>query len=317
MPQDAEECGKERRAASLFRRTPELLFALASILLLARLFLRDRLPVLSVLYYGAPLPVPAAIIAIGSAAAIALRRPRCGLGAAVGALALLTVFLGFSARSGPTPTPGSIRGVFWNVSRGTRGWDRVASGLARVQADLIAVGEGGSRNAGRDQLFPAAMPDAEFRWFQRGMGLALRNGRILGSTDHDLAGFGRASMIRAELRGRAIEVVLVDLDANPLQSRARAFEALGRLLAVPPSEPRLVLGDFNTPWESIHFDAFRSTMTQSFHESGTGMSPTWPLPLPLIEIDHVWGLGVRFTASRHEDLGASDHRAVVFEFAAP
>lgn len=300
----------------LLRRTPEVLLVLPALLLLFRIAVRDRLPVFSALYYGAPLPVLAAVVVAAALTAWALRRRRLALGSAASAFGLLLLFLGFSFRWAATaPAPGSFRGVFWNVSRGTGGWDRVASGLARTQPDLIAVGEGGPKSAGRDRLFEEALPGAGFRWFQRGMGLAIRGGRILGSIDHDLAGFGGASVIAAELRGRPVEIVLVDLDADPFESRAAAFDALARILAAPPAAPRLVLGDFNTPWESVHFDRWRSTMTQAFHEAGEGMSPTWPLPLPLIEIDHVWGQGIRFTRCGHEDLGASDHRAVVFEAA--
>ena len=106
----------------------------------------------------------------------------------------------------------------------------------------------------------------------------------------------------------------MDLDANPFRSRAAAFEALSRSLEGERSGPRLVLGDFNTPWESVHFDAFRATMHHAFDRAGSGLSPTWPLPVPLLELDHVWGREVRFTSCAHEDLGASDHRAVAFDF---
>jgi len=297
------------------RRLPEILLALACLALIGRLTLRDRIPGLSTIYYATPLP----ILALGPAAAgliaLLVRRPRWAAGSGAAAVVLLAVFLGSSHRSLASPRGGEIRGVLWNVSHGMKGWDRVASGLASRNADLIAIVEGGTKvDDGREAMFQSAMPGGDARWFKRGMGLAVRGGRILDWTDRVLAGFGRAVFVRTEIRGRALEVVLVDLDANPFRSRAAAFEALSRSLEGERSGPRLVLGDFNTPWESVHFDAFRATMHHAFDRAGSGLSPTWPLPVPVLELDHVWGREVRFTSCAHEDLGASDHRAVAFDF---
>jgi endonuclease/exonuclease/phosphatase (EEP) superfamily protein YafD len=297
------------------RRLPEVLIALTCLALVERLTLRDRLPGFSTLFYATPLPILALGAAGAALAACLLRRPRWAAGSAAGAVLLLAVFLGASHRSLAASKGDEIRGVLWNVSYGMKGWDRVESGLHRRDPDLIAIVEGGTRlDEGREAMFRHVMPDGDARWFKRGMGLAVRGGRILDWTDQVLAEFGRAVIVRTEIRGRPLEVVLVDLDANPLRSRAAAFAALGRALEQGRNGPRLVMGDFNTPWESVHFDPFRAAMHHAFDRAGNGLSPTWPLPLPLLEIDHVWGREVRFTSCAHEDLGASDHRAVAFEF---
>jgi endonuclease/exonuclease/phosphatase (EEP) superfamily protein YafD len=297
------------------RRLPEVLIALTCLALIERLALRDRLPGFSTFFYATPLPILALAPAAAALAACLLRRPRWAAGSAAGAVLLLAVFFGASHRSLAVSKGGEIRGVLWNVSHGMQGWDRVASGLHRRDPDLIAVVEGGTKgDEGREGMFRQAMPGGDARWFNRGMGLAVRGGRIIDWSDQVLAGFGRAIVVRTEIRGRPLEVVLVDLDANPFRSRAAAFAALGRTLEQGQSGPRLVMGDFNTPWESVHFDPFRATMHHAFDRAGSGLSPTWPLPLPLLELDHVWGREVRFTSCVHEDLGASDHRAVAFEF---
>jgi vancomycin resistance protein VanJ len=297
------------------RRLPEILIGLSCLALIGRLTIRDLIPGLSTIYYATPLPVLSVGLGAAGLVSLAVRRPRWAAGSAAGAVILLAVFLTSSHRSLAASKGGEIRGVLWNVSHGEKGWDRIASGLASRSPDLIAVVEGGTRvDEGREAVFRRAMPDGDARWFKRGMGLAVRDGRILDWTEHGLAEFGRAVFIRVELRGRPLEVVLVDLDANPFLSRGAAFAALTRALEQGRSGPRLVVGDFNTPWESVHFDPFRATMQHAFDRAGSGLSPTWPLPVPVLELDHVWGRDVRFTSCVHEDLGASDHRAVAFDF---
>ena len=298
-----------------FRRLPEVLLALSCLALVVRFTIRDRVPGFSTIYYATPLPILALGPAAAGVVALLVRRPRWAAGSAAGALLLPAVFFATSHRSLAASKGGEIRGVLWNVSHGTAGWDRVASGLRSRNPDLIAIVEGGTRvDLGRETLFRHAMADGDGRWFDRGMGLAVRGGRILEWRDQDLAEFGRAIFVRIEIRGRPLEVVLVDLDADPFRSRAEAFAELGRALEQGTRGPRVVLGDFNTPWDSVHFDPFRATMHHAFDRAGSGLSPTWPLPLPVLELDHVWGRGVRFTSCAHEDLGASDHRAVAFDF---
>ena len=48
-----------------------------------------------------------------------------------------------------------------------------------------------------------------------------------------------------------------------------------------------IIGDFNTPFESVHFNDF-NTNYNSFHSYNDGFTTTWPLALPLFEIDHIW-----------------------------
>lgn len=298
---------------SLARRLPETCAGISLFTLLLRMTVRDRIPGLSTVYYATPLPVIALVLAAAGATAILQRRFRWAAVAGIGSVVVPILFL-LTAYRGTTGESGDLRGVLWNVSRGSRGWDQVASGLEKCDADLIALVEGGARPAeGRDALFGRAMPGGDARWFAGGMGLAVRKGKIRSGVEYDLRGAGRAVVVAVDLPKGPLEVVLVDLDPHPLRSRAPAFEALSRILGEVPVGNRLVLGDFNTPWESARFDDFRRSMTHAFDRSGNGFAPTWPLPIPVMELDHVWGRGVKFSSCRHEDLGASDHLAVVFD----
>ncbi|NND11110.1 MAG: endonuclease/exonuclease/phosphatase family protein [Flavobacteriaceae bacterium] len=49
----------------------------------------------------------------------------------------------------------------------------------------------------------------------------------------------------------------------------------------------MVFGDFNTPYESYHFNDFKKDY-QSFHDVSEGFTATWPKGLPLLELDQIW-----------------------------
>ena len=265
------------RLRPLLRRLPELLIALSCLALIVRFTIRDRVPGFSTVFYATPLPVLAVGPAAAGVIALLARRPRWAAGSAAGALLLPAMFFATSHRSLAASKGGEIRGVLWNVSHGMKGWERIASGLRSRNPDLIAIVEGGIHvDEGRETLFAQAMPDGDARWFERGMGLAVRGGRILDWREQVLAGFGRAVFVRTEIRGRPLEVVLVDLDANPFRSRAAAFAELRRTLERTAAGPRLVLGDFNTPWDSVHFDPFRATMHHAFDRAATSATDRCP-----------------------------------------
>ena len=51
----------------------------------------------------------------------------------------------------------------------------------------------------------------------------------------------------------------------------------------------LVVGDFNTPYDSVAFDPWRYQWFHGLSQSSrTPGAATWPIGLPLLSIDHVW-----------------------------
>jgi hypothetical protein len=76
----------------------------------------------------------------------------------------------------------------------------------------------------------------------------------------------------------------------------------------------MVVGDFNIPFESIHFKDFKNNFI-SFHSFNNGFTATWPLGIPLLELDHFW------VSKKHQPVRlykkyykASDHALLISEF---
>jgi endonuclease/exonuclease/phosphatase (EEP) superfamily protein YafD len=280
------------------RRAARVLGALLLAALFVRLTLRDRFPFVSTLHYA----TPPAVLALGALAWAALRGGRPALLGLAAALAGFVWQAGVS-RFDRAPRAGNLRVVFWNLKNGSRGWDGLAGALAADAPDLIGLVEadGGPRR------LPPLLPGYDWAWPGRNLGLAAR-GRILSSELRELAPGSRAGVIRVEL-GRPLTVLVVDLASNPLTPRRAAFRELEILLW--EFRPDLVMGDFNTPRDSVFFDDWRGPLRHAFEEAGRGWDVTWPLPVPFLPIDHVWcGPRVEPRAAEHPASGASDHRRV-------
>ncbi len=76
----------------------------------------------------------------------------------------------------------------------------------------------------------------------------------------------------------------------------------------------MLLGDFNTPVDSVWLSAIRARFDNAFEVAGNGILATWPLPLPVLALDQVWvsdQLGVSCAKIGWSML--SDHRPVFTE----
>jgi endonuclease/exonuclease/phosphatase family metal-dependent hydrolase len=107
-------------------------------------------------------------------------------------------------------------------------------------------------------------------------------------------------------------VLLVDIDGDPLRSRAPAFEPLAKMIRAYSQANLIVMGDFNTPLESVLFDSFCQYLTHAFESGGHGFAKTWPIPLPVLAIDHIWvSKKIKVASCKLNWSRLSDHRSVV------
>ena len=287
---------------------------------LVRLTVRDSLFGPSILFYITPWPVIAA-----GAAATALfwrwkkrRLPAAAL--ALFAVAALPVWLQSSWQRHPRPaTRGALRVVHWNVSRPALGLPSIARWLRAQDADVITLAEGHSRRRSTLARWQAELPGYEVAELPGEMTCLIR-GRILSREDHVLAAKSYCALIRAEVRGHPVTILLADIYGSPFRSRASAFTHLGTLALDYSAENLLVLGDFNTPRESALLWPLRAHLQNAFESAGDGLAETWPMLLPVLSLDQIWsGPGLRAVWCEHGHSLHSDHRAVIadFDFAAP
>lgn len=312
-PGNAEQSAFARRAARALRAAAMAAIAGVAISLVLRATARDALPGLSVVFLATPPVIDCAVAMCAAGALWRLGAPRTAVLSAALAAVSGALYASGSFVTNDAQSTGAIRGVLWNVARGRAGWTRIADTLRALDPDVAWLAEA-TRSADADDALRAALPDHTLLRAGGGLAVLVRGDASLVSG----ASIGRGSRlahVRLSVGGREFESVHADISADPL---ARREPVLGRVLrhAEPHLDsPLLVLGDFNTPRDSCAFDAWRPRLAHAFETSGRGLDATWPQPLPVLSIDHVWAsarIGVK--SCELVATGASDHRAVLFTF---
>ncbi len=86
--------------------------------------------------------------------------------------------------------------------------------------------------------------------------------------------------------GKDYNFYAVDITANIKYFRKPMLDEAYR--NIKTTKNTIVLGDFNTPYESVHFKNYKTNFSHAFSEKGHGFRETWQWNLPLLSIDHIW-----------------------------
>jgi endonuclease/exonuclease/phosphatase family metal-dependent hydrolase len=272
--------------------------------------MRDGVDVLAPIFYGLP-PAVLAVLAIVAALMFANRRQTKR------SLAFVLIACGCSVywtqaafcHNAGTDVSGSRPILFWNMASRLVSPKAVAQ-LRDSNAEIMGMVEAGDWQ-GTLEWYAAEFPAYQFAHFGNGMVIGTRS-KILHRQNGPLGGFGNYALVKTNIGSATVTVILVDVKSNPFRSRRPAFEALANLIRAQGDAPLVVMGDFNTPGDSVWFDPLRREFRDAFETAGQGLMSTWPVPAPVLAIDHIW-------LSRHFDvhqarLGwspTSDHRPVI------
>jgi endonuclease/exonuclease/phosphatase family metal-dependent hydrolase len=106
---------------------------------------------------------------------------------------------------------------------------------------------------------------------------------------------GAGMSVLARVHGRPLRLLVVDGLSNPCRSRTPFLHAVADACRAAEASGRpfdAVAGDFNSPGRSIGFDPLAAQGYRLASWFSVGWRGTFPAPLPLYDIDHVW-LGAR------------------------
>jgi endonuclease/exonuclease/phosphatase (EEP) superfamily protein YafD len=276
-----------------------------------RLTIKDAIPFLAAIYYAVPLPAMTLAAVFAGLLWAFLKRPR---------IALLSFAIGFTCAwwtyqhtcfANLDQASSSDRCVvFWNVSSGRLGWARVVETLKSQNPDVIGLVESGGGSSEAMARWREDFPDHELSELEGGM-LLLSKGRIISDAYGSLGKGGRYKQLALETGTGVLHVFIVDIDSDPLMQRREVLEKLAEITSALGDEPTLVMGDFNTPGDSLHFGALRRTFDNAFESHGNGYSPTWPIPVPVLQLDHIWvNRQIVLSQCKAEWTLISDHRPV-------
>jgi vancomycin resistance protein VanJ len=295
-----------RRAVSCFRAL--LAIALGGGILL-RFTVRDAYEAVAIWFYATPWPVLAGLALLG--AALSRRSWR------VVATYFLVAFgcggmwwrMSYFAL-GRSDVPHDLRVVSWNAEHAKSRLPDAVETARGFQADVLCITETESTTPADARRWAEAFPGSTVRTLP-GFMLFITRGVIESTESGSLAQRGIYHVLALRLDGAAVRVVFVDFHANPLRSRAPAMAALEAVLARGSDLPTVVLGDFNLPRESVHFEWLRAGYVHAFEAAGSGFAETWPVPVPVLSLDHIWTNRQVRTLRCSHGWALSDHRPLV------
>jgi vancomycin resistance protein VanJ len=222
-----------------------------------------------------------------------------------------------SFRFGPRERPaGSFRIAYWNVAR--PGWrlDGVLREVDRWGADVMAFGEQRWAKTVHPEWLSHFAPK-HARVLERELFLVTPEAPKI-AHGGSLGGRGGCEIATIRVQGREVFVLMVDFSSAPNRSRRPAFERLYQIVDAYAGKPLIVIGDFNTPADSVFFDRLRAKLSGAFESAGRGYAATWPMPLPVMQLDHIWtNKHVRVVRCEHLTSLYSDHRAVLADVVFP
>ncbi len=319
-----------QRAWKFLRRSCAAIFVLG---LLVRVTLRDAYPVISLVYYMTPWPVLIALL-VPETVTRAFRRQQPGFLAMLTLmLALLFVWMHQSYRLTLEP-PGAhesalraqestpFRIVFWTAD--TYEFvplEEAAEDICKLEPDIIALIEGNVDWGRQIRVYGDLFPDHQIQMLPHSM-LMLHQGRL----HRRVARYfdkRNSALTEVELRqdDLLLHVALLDQRSTPTYSRKQSFGELADYIRTLPGDKNFILmGDFNTPVDSVHLRPFREILTPAFEAAGVGWAETWPSYFPVHSLDQVWtGPTVRVLRCTPKRLSFRGHRALVIDvtFKAP
>ena len=272
----------KKRFRDLVRRLGSLVrFFLLSILLIGVVFhlgVRDRVVFTAPLFYGLPARILWVVAMVYAVTSVRRRLHLC--------LAVLMMigfgYRSFFASSGFTELkPNQPTLVFWNVDWGQVEQSDFFEFVNETEAEVYVFAEFHERlqEAAQKGLIETQAKGYTVRLAGRGIAFVYRDHL---SFEPQLARETKEyRFFRVQIGSRTIGVA--DVSSDPRLDRGPTMEALLQF-----SEGcDLVCGDFNTPYDSIHFDQFRKNFSSGVTEKFGGRE-TWPVPWPVLSLDHIF-----------------------------
>lgn len=295
-----------------FARSTRLLQGIVVAGVLLHLTVRDAVPVLSIVYYMLPRGVLLALASLAAAVPGLQRRQRESLRWLCVAAAIGIWWLAGEWRwAAPAAAGGGIRVMYWNTCRGAAGWEAVMQRIEDERPDLVALGEAAPPSDAQRTLWRTRLPQYDISFLGGGMMCLVRGSSSVARVSR-IDGRTEVRELDVTIDGVQYRCLIVDVYAHLLYDRRRALAAIAMLADESADMPLLVLGDFNTPLESLNFAALRRGHVNAFEQAGSGYAATWPSFAPVLSLDQAWvNSRVEVLECRHGRTAASDHRPVL------
>lgn len=273
-----------RKIIVIFRACMLIIYAL---LLLVHFVLKDHFQFLQIIFYAFPLPN---ILFVGACISFILLfiKPRSFfiytflLTVVITGIWLNTAYIFPKAITIPENATSVI---FWNTAnRRNIHVEILSENIKTINPDIISLVE--AENASEEDLITLTIefPDYEFQILEGDMLIGVK-GKIKNVIYTNQPYNYDINFVEAQLQNTTVWIAITDTFQSPTMDKRHTLGTVLQLVSEKNAD--LIVGDFNTPYESVHFNDYKTNYT-SFHDYGQGFSATWPFGIPLLELDQIY-----------------------------
>ena len=306
--------GPRKHLGRIADRSATVLAFLWTAALRVRLTIQDRFVPVSTIYYATPIIVLAGGAGLTALLFLSCRRRGRALCSACAALGCLIWWHQVSYVSHPgNAGEKGLRILVWNTADDATRRAGIIAQIRQADPDIIALNEFGDGTDEEIGLLRAAFPGYELSDVYYGLILLVR-GELVEITNGELGPRGKYKHAVVRIGGQSLNIIQPEIKSNPFRSRATAWQRLNEVAGPLLDQPTMILGDTNTPTDSIHVQWVRERFVNAFEQAGNGHYVTWPMPCPVLAIDHAW-VNRYLRVTRCELLWTrwSDHRPILLE----
>lgn len=306
---------KSKLFSRFVQNLPQICFTAGIAGILLRATIRDSIPGFATLFYGLPMPVCFAGFVVGTLAALILRnRKRLVLiGAGLSLLGAVLWISGSLVRNSTNDAEPDLRIAFWNAADNNRVFTRSLKLTEGLNPDIYIFAEIGHHSTKDADEFKNQLPGYQLVNAPVFVSVAARGNVQLLSWQKHKSG-SMLYVFRVDLEGEEpLQIVVPDIHPNALYSRRHVLEEVLKLAGTGPRT--LVIGDFNTPWESVWLNRYRERFHHAWQTAGNGLRETWPWPLPALSLDHLWSSKELLPVKAEKRYSVvSDHAMLVVDY---
>ncbi len=282
------------------------------ILLIVHFIIKDRFHSISVVYYACPLPL---IILFGLLITLLFFKRKLVF------YFLSIVFLGtsiyffshyFGSEFEQNPSDKTSYILFWNAAKNQPlPTDILIKHIKAYNPEIMAIVEAVEVSDKDMNILNVACPEYQFQRLEGEMiiGVKGRIQHIKFKSESDVYKFNYVTVV-VDLK--PMSILIADVYSGPLLNKQVPLNIIKNESQSYNAD--MIVGDFNTPYESVFFKDFK-TDYYSFHPYSIGMTSTWPVPIPVIEIDQIW-IKKSFQPIKMEKFcyEVSDHKLLIAEY---
>lgn len=228
----------------------------------------------SLYFYTFPLPVIILLVLLFS---IVLTKQWRRYNLIIASLLLLTwLSRSFKIHIPDTISKQDLEVVFWNASRDNT-FEEAFKENGNIP-DVLVLVESPKNNL---QSFKQQYPNDYY--YKSDKELFIFSKTPLDIKSENISKYGTTVI---NFRTAGINFYVVDATGSPDVPRKWELTYINK--SIKEKSNTIVLGDFNTPYESSYLKQLKTDFNQAFNKKGNGFRETWFYNLPLLSLDHIW-----------------------------